>query len=401
MKLSAIPVLNIFGKKARSLSLLFFSFVLSFSLFTGASILSGLKNGIQNLELRLGADIIVVPYEARTKVSAREILNKGNRTWIYFSSSMLNKALQIEGVEQASPQVYCSAPVEFNGGKVELIGFDPETDFSVKPWISDSLRLSDFELNDFEIIYGWNVAPDKDGKFNVYGIELNPVARLQKTDTGMDNSIYANISTLNYIIDAAVQQGVKLESEVAGGKKISSIMVKVKDGYDVDDVAGRLTRKLRHVVSVKTREMTSGISDSLHNFQKMVLLLVILVWALCSGIMTVVYSMITGERRKEFAVLRAMGASRKTLSYFVMKEAFLLNSTGGILGSLTASLCVLPLAFLIRNRFELPFVLPETSFMITIFVLTVLLSVFSGALASGFSARKISSQDTGSALREG
>ena len=148
MKLSAIPVLNIFGKKARSLSLLFFSFVLSFSLFTGASILSGLKNGIHNLELRLGADIIVVPYEARTKVSAREILNKGNRTWIYFSSSMLDKALQIEGVEQASPQVYCSAPVEFNGGKVELIGFEPETDFSVKPWISDSLRLSDFELND-------------------------------------------------------------------------------------------------------------------------------------------------------------------------------------------------------------------------------------------------------------
>ncbi|MBQ6056953.1 MAG: ABC transporter permease, partial [Treponema sp.] len=145
----------------------------------------------------------------------------------------------------------------------------------------------------------------------------------------------------------------------------------------------------------------SGISDSLDKFQKMVLLLVILVWALCSGIMTVVYSMITGERKKEFAVLRAMGASRKTLSSFVMKEAFLLNSTGGILGSLTASIFVLPLAFLIRNRFELPFVLPETSFMITIFVLTVLFSVFSGGLASGFSARKISFQDTGSALREG
>lgn len=401
MKLSLVPVLNIFGKKGRSLSLLFFSFFLSFSLFTGASILESLKNGIQNLELKLGADIIVVPYEARTKVSASEILNRGNRTWFYFSSSMLNKALQIEGVLLASPQVYCPAPLKSGGERVELIGFDPQTDFSVKPWILDKVKLSDSELNDFEIIYGSNVELDKDGKFNVYGIELNPVARLQKTDTGMDNSIYANISTLNFIIDAAVQQGVKLEREELSGKRISSIMIKVKDGYDVDDVASRLTRKLRHVVSVKTREMTSGISDSLDNFRKMILFLVILVWALCFGIMIVVYSMITGERKKEFAVLRAIGASKKTLSSFVMKEAFLINSAGGILGSITASLSVLHLASLIQTRLNLPLVMPKASFMIMTFVLTVLLSVIFGGLAASFSARRISSQDTGSALREG
>ena len=401
MKLSRVPVINIFGKKGRSLSLLIFSFFLSFSLFTGALILSGLKNGIRNLELKLGADIIVVPYEARTKVSAQDILNRGNRTWIYFSSSMLNKALEIEGVLLASPQVYCSAPLKSGGGRVELIGFDPATDFSVKPWISDKLKNSNPELNDFEIICGSDVELDQKSRFNVYGIELNPVARLQKTDTGMDNSIYANISTLNFIIDAAVQQGVKLESEELGGKRISSIMIKVKDGYDVDDVASRLTRKLRRVVSVKAREMTSGVSDSLENFQKMILFLVILVWALCSGIMTVVYSMITGERKKEFAVLRAIGASRKTLSSLVMKEAFLLNSAGGILGSLTASIFVLPLAHLIQTKLNLPFVLPEASFMIMTFVLTVLLSVIFGALAASFSARKISGQDTGSALREG
>lgn len=401
MKLSLVPVLNIFGKKGRSLSLLFFSFFLSFSLFTGASILESLKNGIQNLELKLGADIIVVPYEARTKVSASEILNRGNRTWFYFSSSMLNKALQIEGVLLASPQVYCPVPLKSGGERVELIGFDPQTDFSVKPWILDKVKLSDPELNDFEIIYGSNVELDKDGKFNVYGIELNPVARLQKTDTGMDNSIYANISTLNFIIDAAVQQGVKLEREELSGKRISSIMIKVKDGYDVDDVASRLTRKLRHVVSVKTREMTSGISDSLDNFRKMILFLVILVWALCFGIMIVVYSMITGERKKEFAVLRAIGASKKTLSFFVMKEAFLINSAGGILGSITASLSVLHLASLIQTRLNLPLVMPKASFMIMTFVLTVLLSVIFGGLAASFSARRISSQDTGSALREG
>ncbi|MCR5171705.1 MAG: FtsX-like permease family protein [Treponema sp.] len=401
MKLSLVPVLNIFGKKGRSLSLLFFSFFLSFSLFTGASILESLKNGIQNLELKLGADIIVVPYEARTKVSASEILNRGNRTWFYFSSSMLNKALQIEGVLLASPQVYCPVPLKSGGERVELIGFDPQTDFSVKPWILDKVKLSDPELNDFEIIYGSDVELDKDGKFNVYGIELNPVARLQKTDTGMDNSIYANISTLNFIIDAAVQQGVKLEREELSGKRISSIMIKVKDGYDVDDVASRLTRKLRHVVSVKTREMTSGISDSLDNFRKMILFLVILVWALCFGIMIVVYSMITGERKKEFAVLRAIGASKKTLSFFVMKEAFLINSAGGILGSITASLSVLHLASLIQTRLNLPLVMPKASFLIMTFVLTVLLSVIFGGLAASFSARRISSQDTGSALREG
>ena len=81
MKFSSLPVLNILGKKSRSASLFVFSLILSLSIFGGALILSSLRTGLKSLEMRLGADIVVVPYEARTKVSADTILNQGNRTF--------------------------------------------------------------------------------------------------------------------------------------------------------------------------------------------------------------------------------------------------------------------------------------------------------------------------------
>jgi putative ABC transport system permease protein len=127
MKFSSLPVLNILGKKSRSASLFVFSLILSLSIFGGALILSSLRTGLKSLEMRLGADIVVVPYEARTKVSADTILNQGNRTFFYMPKSNLDKISAIEGVEKASPQVYmCSMNAGCCSVSLQLIGFDPE-----------------------------------------------------------------------------------------------------------------------------------------------------------------------------------------------------------------------------------------------------------------------------------
>ena len=96
MKFYSLPFINILGKKSRSISLLIFAFLLSFTIFGGVLIFLSLKNGLNSIEQRLGADIIVVPYEARTKVSADTILNKGNRTYFYMSKSKLEKIKEIE-----------------------------------------------------------------------------------------------------------------------------------------------------------------------------------------------------------------------------------------------------------------------------------------------------------------
>ena len=62
MTFSSLPFITVLGKKGRSVALFIFAAVLAFSLFGGALILTSLRNGLYSLELRLGADIVVVPY---------------------------------------------------------------------------------------------------------------------------------------------------------------------------------------------------------------------------------------------------------------------------------------------------------------------------------------------------
>ena len=55
-------------------------------------------------------------------------------------ASALDKALEVEGVEKAAPQVFlASLKADCCSVKIQVIGIDPELDFTVQPWIARSL----------------------------------------------------------------------------------------------------------------------------------------------------------------------------------------------------------------------------------------------------------------------
>lgn len=400
MKFLDIPLLNIFGKKSRSLALLVFAFILGFSIFGGVLILLSLRNGLNSLELRLGADIVVVPYEARTKVSADTILNQGNRTYFYMNKENLEKIAAIEGVEKVSPQIYmCS----MNSGcceiSLQVIGFDPETDFTIQPWVRQSFKE---KLGDGDILIGSKVTLTKTHKLKFFDKLWNIAAQLEETGTGLDNAIFANVNTVQSLMTAAEELGYGFVNDKSSAKNmVSTIMVKVSDGYDINSIASLIQRRARKVQAVKTKSMTSGIASSLAGFSKVVAFLTLIVWFLCLIILIVVSTLIIGERKKEFAVLRVMGASRKKLSLLVMAESIILNFFGGAGGILLAALCIVPFHSLIKNMIGLPFLLPKLSLILALVALSLLLSVLCGCLTSSYASYKISKIDTGVILREG
>lgn len=399
MKFSSLPLINILGKKGRSAALFAFALLLAFSLFGGALILTSLKRGLKSLEMRLGADIIVVPYEARTKVSADTILNQGNRTYFYMNKSNLEKVAQIEGVEKVSAQVYmCSMNAGCCSVSLQLIGFDPETDFTIQPWVRETFSG---ELGDGDILIGSKVTLTESRTLKFFDKSWRIAAQLEETGTGLDNAVFANLSTIQMLMDAAEKIGWSFTDKKYSDKMISTIMVKVADGYEIDSIASQIQRKVRKTQAVKTKAMTSGIASSLANVSKIIGLLTVVVWILCLVILIVVSTLITGERKKEFAVLRVMGASRKKLSRLVMSESILVNLAGGLSGIFVASFFIIPFHTLIKQALGLPFLLPS---IFTIFVLvlsTLVLSVLCACLTSSYSAHKISQIDTGLILREG
>ena len=400
MTFSSLPLLNLLGKKGRSAALFVFALLLSFSIFGGAIILTSLRNGLHSLELRLGADIVVVPYEARTKVSADTILNQGNRTYFYMSRANLEKVRLIEGVEAASPQVYmCSMNAGCCSVSLQLIGFDPDSDFTIQPWVRESFKGT---LEDGDILIGSKVSLTENKKLKFFDKLWNIQAQLDETGTGLDNAVFANTNTIQSMLDAAEALGWGFVSDKKTSEKmVSTIMVKVADGYDIDNVASQIQRKVRKTQAVKTKAMTSGIASSLANFSKVIFALTAVVWILCLVILVVVSTLIIGERKKEFAVLRVMGASQKKLSGLVMAESLLVNVAGGLGGIALALLFVLPFHALIKEAIGLPFLLPSPLLVFALVIASLILSVLCGSLASSFGAHRIARIDTGLILREG
>ncbi len=400
MTFSSIPILNILGKKGRSAALFVFALLLSFSIFGGALLLLSLRNGLQSLEKRLGADIVVVPYEARTKVSADTILNQGNRTYFYMSRANLEKVAQIEGVERVSPQVYmCSMNAGCCSVSLQLIGFDPETDFTIQPWVRESFKGT---LGDGDILIGSKVSLTESRKLKFFDQNWNIAAQLAETGTGLDNAVFANMNTIRLLMEAADKIGWSfVKDKSTPDKLISTIMVKVSEGADIESVASKIQRKVRKTQAVKAKAMTSDIATSLSHFSKIIAVLAVVVCILCLVILIVVSTLIIGERKKEFAVLRVLGASQKKLARLVMSESIFVNLAGGICGIAIAILGIIPFHSLISQSINLPFLLPSPSLIIGLVLVSLTLSALCACLSTAYSAFKIAKIDTGMILREG
>ena len=69
MNIKKLSLRNLVKKPLRTTALLFIVAFLVFSMFGGAVVVTSLQNGMNSLEARLGADVIVVPNSAKSKTN--------------------------------------------------------------------------------------------------------------------------------------------------------------------------------------------------------------------------------------------------------------------------------------------------------------------------------------------
>ena len=129
--------------------------------------------------------------------------------------------------------------------------------------------------------------------------------------------------------------------------------------------------------------------------------MIAVVWALALVILLLAYIMLVRERRREFAVLRLLGASRKKLCHLMLGETALCSLLGGLVGVALASLVVFPFARLIESRLGLPWLSPDTAGIVKLAILSVTATVFAGMLGGSWAAWRLSRTDVGTTLREG
>ena len=398
MKNFSLSVKNLVRKPGRTLALALLTAFLALAVFGGSVVVLSLRSGLNSLEARLGADIILVPDQAQSKVSFQNMFLQGTTGAFYMDASALDKALEVEGVEKAAPQTFlASLKADCCSIKIQVIGIDPEKDFTVQPWIARSLTRA---LGDMDVAVGCKVEAGMGEIIRIYEQRCKVVARLEATGTGLDTAVYCNMNTMHQLLKAAEEKGVSHKIE-SGDDVISAVYIKVKDGYDIDTVNSQLNSRVRKATAVRTRSMITGVSDSLAGVSRTVTILIIAVWALAFIILLLAFVLIIRERAREFAVLRLLGASRGMLARTVLLESALCGLLGGVTGVGLSALLLFPFAQLIESALQLPYLMPDVKNVVWLGLGTVLLSVIVAALSSVIAAYRLSRVDPGSALREG
>lgn len=393
----ALAIQTLRRRPFRTACLLVITALLAFSLFGGSVLTRSLQNGMNSTEQRLGADLMVVPegYEA----DAEGILLKGEPNYFYFSRAVLQKVAAVPGVSKVTAQFFLtSLSASCCSAQVQLISFDPDTDFVIRPWIAQAYGGA---IGDGELIAGGGIELEDGHTLRFFGRSFPVAAQLAKTATGLDSSVFMNRETMGKLLEAAQAAGVHFVSDAQLEDAASAVLVKAGNGYDFDALADRIRDAVPDVDVVVSKSMIAAIAASLGSLLAFVRVLTAVIWIFALLVLFLTFSIAARERKKEFAVLRVLGATRGRLVRIVLTEALVASILGGAAGTALASVTVFPFSAYIGDRLQLPFLMPHIGALAGVLVLSFLLVLAVGPLASAYSAVKISRAETYLTMREG
>lgn len=366
-------------RKLQSAALLFSTAVCISVLFALVIIYRGVSAGINTAEQRLGADVMVIPSAAADVLESSELLFTGAPAPIYMQADVVERVRELADVDAVTTQFFgqtLSEPCCSPSSTVRLVGFDPDSDWVVTPWLLEKL---DHELGANEIIIGSDVTGFEDGYGRIRGQEVTVAGVLGTTDTSMDMCVFMDIHVLQELIaeteDFAASRKLYGEAE----DLVSTILIKAKEGR-----ANAVSLKLRTMGDFKIITTAGVLSDVQKQMDIVFVILLSAAVLMCIGTVLQLfgrfYSM-TWERRNELGLYRALGASEAYLRKLLLGE-MLFFIGGGTLAGAALGYCFYKLLLMFLNQSTaFPFARPTGGFMLILTVVGLLFFTLVGLLA--------------------
>ena len=190
--------------------------ILSVMLFSVTVISVSLKKGMGNMRKRLGADIMLVPKGEREK--AENMLLEGSRSNFYFEGEVYEKVQSIDGISDSTSQCFLkSLSADCCSSEVQIVFFDPDSDFVVGPWIETEYKQ---KLSGDAVIVGSDIVSE-DGKIKLFGQEYPIASQMARTGTALDSSVYFSTDAKAELLRNAEEKGSFLTEEQKKGDILS------------------------------------------------------------------------------------------------------------------------------------------------------------------------------------
>ena len=391
---AALSFANIRRKPMRTIGLAIIVAIFAFAVFCGTMLTQSLKTGIESMSGRIGADLMVVP--RGSDADLQNSLLRSEPGTFYLEDNILGEISSIEGVEKASPQLFiaslnaacCTVPVQ-------LIGYDPDTDFTISPWMVNALNGP---LQFGDVVVGSLVLAEPGDEVIFYGQPFQVAAKLDETGMGFDSSIFMTTDTAQHMIDLS---GEKAVHPAGSGKGlVSSVLIRLDEDADAQAVADDIIDRFPHTDVVVSDHFMRSISNELSNTSNLTFAITLLLWIVAVLVLLFVFSITFNERKKEFALMAALGATKGKITGVIMCEALITTTIGTGCGLLMACLILFPFQTLIASSMGLPYLTPGPGAILLNLLVSAGISILIGPLSCVYSAVRMSKTDTYFTIRE-
>jgi putative ABC transport system permease protein len=333
------------NKPGRNVATLFCFAFIAANIFSGQFLIAGAAGGIDRGISRMGADHIVVPTQYKVFLRGAGPDNtfaivmaepSNNR----IRSNIIDKLGNVTGISAISPQLFVATLnlSALSPEPVNVYGIDPETDFTIQPWLKKPL---DRPLGPGEVIVGSEVSGDPGTQVSIGGRKYIIAGRLDPTRSSVDHTLFMRFEDAYSLAATKGIIPVSAPKIVAGD--VNAILIRDVPGEKQDIVGTRIKRVFsfspqyrdisvigRHVSLDPATEDIQAIPGLLNMISAFVVIVALPLIALIAA-------MVAHERQREIGLLKSMGAKRNVIFFLVIAESLVLAMAGGIVGvSLTA-----------------------------------------------------------------
>jgi putative ABC transport system permease protein len=397
MDLIALALKNIRGSGFRSVAIFLAVMGVAGFLLGTTMIIEGARYSLDAGLERLGADILVVPAGAEVKIESALLMGKPVDAWM--PRTNLDEVARIPGVASISPQIYLKSM--FNSpccavSEMFMVIIDPDTDFTIAPWLEKHLGR---ELELGEVIGGTYVfVPEGSDYITLYGYDTTLAGNLEPTGTGIDQTLFMTLETALDMARSSVSTAMmplNINLDV-----ISVIMVKVEAAVNPHQVAIDIINNTQGMVPIESPDLFGSFRSQMNGLLWGFFAITLIVWAVTMILISIIFSMAANERRREMAVLRAVGANRGFIFRSVLTEAGLLALGGALTGIALSSAFLFIFKDVLAGSLKMPFLFPSFSSLIGMSGGGVALAIFTVTLSALIPAVQLSFRELAIAMRE-
>lgn len=329
---SRLALQNLGRHKARTLLLILAVAMASGAIFSSITLHWGIQTSMAVGFARLGADLLIVPQGTLVNLTSALLTAEPND--LSLDATIVTQIAALNGIKRLAPQlIYRTLESGYRSpGQadrwVDLVGFDPEQDLTVMPWLVEKLPRP-FQSGD--VIVGGQRNHKLNQDIYLYGQRLIVYGRLDRTGVGThERGLFMGFDTLKQLAAASQGLGVVPLPDPVG--RYSGLLVELQPDATLQQVQFAILAQVPQIKVIVGGSMLTSVRQGLKALFRGILLLMLGMLLGTALLVSVIFSAIVSERRHELGLLSAIGTQQTQILQLMLLESALTTGLGGVSG---------------------------------------------------------------------